>query len=374
MMSFPFRCVCRLRRQCSQICKVCCRESSTRYKICNRIPQATLDKLRDEFIANDRLMFTQGVCNHVNINEISRCPRQLLDVNHVFNVKVEEAKPVTHQRASGRCWIFAALNQMRIPFMEKFEVPEFEFSQAYLFFWDKLERSNFILDAFIDCARNGNTAGSRVVDHLLVNASDDGGQWDMLVNLISKYGIVPKNIYPDTVSCEASRYLVSIISHKMREYCKILQENVVKGVTDADLQVLKEGMVKELYTILSVTLGTPPKEFVWDYYNKSKVYHSIGPISPHDFYHEHIKPVFDVSDMVCLVNDPRPSSLYNKTYTVEYLGNMTSGNPVIYINQPIEKLKHYALMQLQSKKSVWFGCDHSHQNQLKGIGCLDMRA
>ncbi|XP_014770707.2 bleomycin hydrolase [Octopus bimaculoides] len=160
-------------------------------------------------------MFTQGVCNHVNINEISRCPRQLLDVNHVFSVKVEEAKPVTHQRASGRCWIFAALNQMRIPFMEKFEVPEFEFSQAYLFFWDKLERSNFILDAFIDCARNGNTAGSRVVDHLLVNASDDGGQWDMLVNLISKYGIVPKNIFPDTVSCEASRYLVSIISHKV---------------------------------------------------------------------------------------------------------------------------------------------------------------
>ncbi|GAB1599588.1 bleomycin hydrolase-like [Argonauta hians] len=342
--------------------------------ICAGIPQEKLDSLHARFASDDRLQFSQEVCSHVSLNELSRCPRKLLDVNHVFNVKVEEVKPITHQRASGRCWIFSALNQIRIAFCDKFQLQEFEFSQSFLFFWDKLERSNFILDAFISCAKKGETVGSRVVDHLLTAASDDGGQWHFLVNLITKYGLVPKSVFPDTVSCEASRYLCAVINRKMRQYCKTLHENVAKGLTDSEIQGLKDGMISELYTILSVTLGSPPQQFVWEYYNKSKVYNKVGPLSPHTFYHQHIKPVFDVTHMVCLVNDPRPQCPYNKSYTVDLLGNMTSGQPVHYINQPIDLLKQVTLKQLREGKSVWFGCDHNFQNQLKGLGCLDTRS
>lgn len=39
---------------------------------------------------------------------------------------------------TGRCWIFSCLNVMRLPFMKKLNIEEFEFSQSYLFFWDKV--------------------------------------------------------------------------------------------------------------------------------------------------------------------------------------------------------------------------------------------
>lgn len=47
----------------------------------------------------------------------------------------------------GRCWIFSCLNVMRLPFMKKFNIEEFEFSQSYLFFWDKvsLDFGKFVL-------------------------------------------------------------------------------------------------------------------------------------------------------------------------------------------------------------------------------------
>jgi bleomycin hydrolase len=49
-----------------------------------------------------------------------------------------EGKPVTNQKNSGRCWIFAALNVMRIPFIKHFNIEDFEFSQGHLFFYDKV--------------------------------------------------------------------------------------------------------------------------------------------------------------------------------------------------------------------------------------------
>lgn len=342
--------------------------------ICTGIPVEQLDKMREEFLAHDQHKLAQDMCHYHSIRDLTLSPRSLISINHVFNTKIEEGKPITNQKSSGRCWIFAYLNQTRIPFMEKYELAEFEFSQAYLFFWDKLERSNYLLDAFVDCARKGQMAGSRVVDYLLTQAIDDGGQWDMLVNLIVKHGIIPKTLYPETISCEMSKHLGAVITSKMKEYCKTLQEAVVKGVTDLDLKVLKKDMLKELYTILAITLGTPPATITWEYYNKNKVYHKVDKITPLEFYKQYVHPCWDVTEMVCLVNDPRANNAYNKLYTVEYLGNVTNGKHVLYINQPAEQLKKFALAQLQDKKSVWFGCDVGKQFQGKQHGVLDLKA
>ncbi|KAK9412617.1 bleomycin hydrolase [Crotalus adamanteus] len=113
----------------------------------------------------------------------------------------------------------------------------------------------------------------------------------------------------------------------------------------------------QVFRVVSICLGNPPTTFSWEYYDKDKNYHKIGPISPAKFYQEHVKPLFDMESKVCLVNDPRPRNKYNQLYTVEYLGNMVGGRKTLYNNQPVELLKKMAAASIQDGEAVWFGCD-----------------
>ncbi|MCL4134543.1 UNVERIFIED_CONTAM: hypothetical protein GTU68_065501 [Idotea baltica] len=117
--------------------------------------------------------------------------------------------------------------------------------------------------------------------------------------------------------------------------------------------------MREIYRIVSICLGVPPATFTWEYYDKSKAYHSIGPITPQEFYAKHVQPVYDVLDKVCLVNDPRPSNAFGKTFTVDCLGNMVLGRPIIYNNQPIEVLMQVASESVKGGEAVWFGSEVS---------------
>jgi bleomycin hydrolase len=60
---------------------------------------------------------------------------------------------------------------------------------------------------------------------------------------------------------------------------------------------------------------------------------------------------------VCLVTDPRPTNPYGKAYTIDYLGNVVDGRPVIYNNQPVELLMKLAAESITSHEPVWFGCE-----------------
>jgi len=74
-------------------------------------------------------------------------PSALLHDTHVFSDQIElEGTPVTNQRSSGRCWLFASTNVFRVPIIKKYKLTGFELSQNYLFFWDKLEKANFFLE------------------------------------------------------------------------------------------------------------------------------------------------------------------------------------------------------------------------------------
>lgn len=102
-------------------------------------------------------------------------------------------------------------------------------------------------------------------------------------------------------------------------------------------------------------------------------------MSPKDFYHKLIKPdCLNMEDMVCIVNDPREENSYNKLYTVDYLGNMTGGKPVLYINKPSAFLKEIAIKVLtESKEPVWFGCDvvknFDNKNGFLDLNALDLK-
>lgn len=161
-------------------------------------------------------MLAQNVCTRIDPFEACMSRRTLENTQHVFTYKIEnEGKPLTNQKSSGRCWLFAALNCIRIPFIKQFNLDEFEFSQAYLFYWDKIERANYFLNNVVDTARRGAEVDGRLVSFLLSDPTCDGGQWDMLVNLINKHGVMPKKCFPESYSCEASTRMNAVIKSKV---------------------------------------------------------------------------------------------------------------------------------------------------------------
>ncbi|KAK4878500.1 hypothetical protein RN001_011006 [Aquatica leii] len=317
-----------------------------------------LKKFRTSFEADNKNQLAQNVCSRFDPFDVCISRKRLQDTRHVFKYKIEhEGKPVTNQKSSGRCWLFAALNVMRINFIKAFNLEEFEFSQGYLFFWDKVERCNFFLNTFADAVRRNEEIDGRLLSFLLKDLIGDGGQWDMLVNVINKYGVMPKQAFPESFSCESSAKMNQILRSKLREYAKEIYEIVKDDASDEKVKNLIEVQMITLYRIIGICLGIPDDVFSWNYYDKNKTYHSIGPITPLEFYNVHVKPVFNVDDKVCIVTDPRPTNPYENVYTVDCLGNMVGGRRCIYNNQPVELLIDLAAKSIKNGEAVWFGCD-----------------
>lgn len=200
----------------------------------------------------------------------------------------------------------------------------------------------------------------------------------MVVNLINKYGLMPKKCFPESYCCESSQRMNLILKSKLREYAKAIRDLVLKGASDGDVQSLIEEQMGHIFRIVAICLGIPNEEFTWTYYDKTKAYHQIGPITPQEFYEKHVKPVFNVDDkvsklfllfyelllnicclQVCLVTDPRPTNEYGKVYTVDCLGNMIGGRNCIYNNQPVELLLDLTAKSIEAGEAVWFGCEVS---------------
>lgn len=53
-----------------------------------------------------------------------------------------------------------------------------------------------------------------------------------------------------------------------------------------------------IFRIIGICLGIPDQKFTWCYYDKNKAYHSIGPITPKEFYEEYVRPLFNVDHKV----------------------------------------------------------------------------
>jgi bleomycin hydrolase len=144
---------------------------------------------------------------------------------------------------------------------------------------------------------------------------------------------------------------------QLREYAKAIRDLIAKGEGDLKVQNVIKDQMSHIYRIVAICLGVPSETFTFSYYDKNKTYHSIGPITPKAFYTEHVKPVFDVDNKVCIVTDPRPSNEYGKVYTVDCLGNVVGGRLCIYNNQPVELLLEITAKSIRDGEAVWFGCE-----------------
>jgi len=274
-------------------------------------------------------------------------------VQHTFS-HVVKGGPITNQKQSGRCWMFAGLNALRLPVMERLDLETFELSQAYPMFWDKLERANYFLESILETADE--PLDGRLVTWLLDHPMQDGGQWDMFVNLVEKYGVVPKWVMPETFHSSQSRRMNLVLTAKLRESAGRLRALHAGGAGPATLQEEKAQLLRQFYGALVTFLGEPPARFDFECRGKNDgAFHRDLGITPQEFYRKYVGQ--DLSQYVSLINAPTADKPYGRTFTVRYLGNVKGGREVLYLNVTPDALRQAALDQLLAGEVVWFGCD-----------------
>lgn len=285
----------------------------------------------------------------------------------VFSVDVTTGK-VSNQKQSGRCWMFAALNTFRHKMLNDFNLKEFELSQNHTFFWDKYEKANYFYENILATANDPLT--SRKVAFLLQTPQQDGGQWDMIVSIFQKYGVVPKTVMPESSNSSNSRDLNNYLNKKLRKDAVALRQLVAEGKTAEDIQTTKEAMLEDIYRFLATSLGTPPETFDFEYRDEDKNYHIDRNLTPQSFYEKYVG--VDLDDYVSIINAPTADKPYNQSYTVEMLGNVVGGKEVKYLNVDMPTFKKLAIAQLEQGESVWFGCDVGQSSTRDtGIMALD---
>jgi len=294
----------------------------------------------------------EGAIAKVGIQDSSLNNEALKDHSFVFSDETERGS-ITDQKASGRCWMFAALNTARVGTMEKLNKETFEFSENYTLFWDKLEKANYFLDSMIETVDED--LNSRLVQHLLQGPLEDGGQWDMFAGLLKKYGSVPKAAMPETYHSSNTRVLESVLTGKLREFAKNIRNAHQNGSSKEELEAKKEDMLYVVYNILVKALGQVPEKFTYEYRDKDNHFHRLADITPQEFFEKYVG--WNLDDMVSVIHAPTEDKPYGRAYTVKYLGTVKEAKPINYINTPIEVLKEAAISSIQAGEPVWFGCD-----------------
>ncbi|RYL95008.1 aminopeptidase [Sporolactobacillus sp. THM7-4] len=274
-------------------------------------------------------------------------------MNPVFSEEINTGK-VTDQKRSGRCWMFAALNTFRHKLNETFDLKDFELSQNYTLFWDKFEKANYFLESIIETADE--PLDGRLVSWLMTTPQQDGGQWDMLAALIEKYGVVPKQVMPETYLSSHTVELNRVLNARLREDAGFLRKLHGEGQSKKELETAKDEMLSDIYRILALSLGEPPKKFDFEYRDEDKKeFHRETGITPQAFFEKYVG--LNLDDYVSVINAPTKDKPFNKTYTVQYLGSVVGGRPIKYLNVDMDTLKNLAISQIKDKETVWFGCD-----------------
>ena len=326
------------------------------------------DQLYANYEVNVKYAALENAVTHNGIHASLETRKSAVENTPVFSLDLTKDK-VTNQKASGRCWMFAALNTFRHKMISSFQLEDFELSQAHTFFWDKYEKSNWFLEQVIATADQELT--SRKVAFLLQTPQQDGGQWDMVVSLFEKYGVVPKSVYPESISSSNSRELNTYLNKLLRQDAQILRDLIHSGADSEAVASKKQALLQEIFNFLAMSLGLPPREFDFSYRDKDNQFHSESGLTPQSFYKKYVDLQLD--DYVSIINAPTTDKPYGKSYTVEMLGNVVGSRSVRYLNVPMDRLKELAIAQMKAGETVWFGSDVGQvSNRKAGILATDV--
>ena len=321
--------------------------------------------------------FTKDLANHAGINIASHAAQEngifkasqnlqsKIDLTPTFSVEINTGKPAD-QKQSGRCWMFSALNTMRHPLQKEYKIKDFELSQNYTNFWDKFEKSNFFFENVIASAKK--PLGDRKVSFLFATPQQDGGQWDMLCGLVEKYGIVPKSVYPETANSNSSGALNDTLNTLLRKDGLELRALVNAGKTEDEVEQRKAEFLNDVFRILAISLGVPPKKFDFEYKDDDGNYHREAGITPKEFFDKFVG--MNLEDHVSIINSPTDDKPYHKVFSVEYLGNVVGGRQVRHLNVKISEMKDLIIKQLKAGEVVWFGSNVGKDSE-RQLGLLD---
>ncbi len=297
-------------------------------------------------------------------NAIGQTPLNTLAINAEAAAMIDTrfsdrvpTKGITDQKQSGRCWLFTGLNVLRAAAIQKYDLGDFQFSQNYCFFWDQLEKANLFLQAIIDT--RAQELDSREVDWLMSNPIGDGGTFTGVANLVTKYGLVPADVMPETLASNSTSQMSGHLRTLLRQYGLELRGMydesgiaLLRGARakkaaaqlDASMQERKTQMLADVYHILSLCLGVPPAEFEWE----------GRTVTPVQFYRELLG--YDLEGgYVMLMNDP--SREYGKVYEIQYDRHVYDGQNWLYVNLPVARIKEMAVASIKAGVAMYFSCD-----------------
>ena len=338
------------------------------------LDQTRLEGLRTAFDEREANHVAMNAVTQVGIDEVAHNYNRSRLLQHRFSVSIDNGT-VTSQAHSGRCWLFSSLNVARFVARKALNIDgestanpmgDFELSQNYAMYYDKLERVNYFLRDVAALVRAGEPVDSQLMRFMMGDVMGDGGQWIMAMNIYKKYGAVPKQFYPETASSQNT----SQMNDQLR---RLLHQATAHMVANPDgIDEIVDRTLEAGHRILTIHLGTPPTSFDWEWTDKDGVFHRDGRITPQEFWKRYVNA--GLEDYVCLVDDPRPEHPKGRKIGIEHLGNVAGGDPTEYLNVPVEVMKDCA-RRLMSEQGlpVWFGADcHPMMDRKAGQWATDL--
>lgn len=310
------------------------------------IPEMMSEIKEKAAVSNETALINAISANPIKDLTTSRKSLAGIDDNFKYRVKT---KGISDQQQSGRCWLFTGLNVLRAEVIEKHDMPKFEFSQNFSFFYDQLEKSNLFLEGIVE-TRNM-AFDSKRVEHFIRGPINDGGQWTTFSNIVEKYGLVPAEVMPETYHSNHTREVSRIIRTILRKGALKIRDNADSDL--ARLRKIKTDILADVYRVLVLSMGEPPTEFTWRYKDTKDSVGKFETFTPQSFRKKYVDVNFD--DYVMLMNDPtRP---YEKLYEIEYDRSVAEGDNWKYINLPTDKIKDFAKASIIDGEAMYFSCD-----------------
>ncbi|MGI6755267.1 MAG: aminopeptidase C [Atopobiaceae bacterium] len=314
-----------------------------------------------------------------------------------YGISRAKTGDITNQRQSGRCWMFATFNVVRAQTMELLDVDTFEFSQSFGMFYDKLEKTNAFFENVIATADR--PVEDRDVAMILDDGIEDGGYVVFALNLIQKYGLVPKDAMPETACSKNSSEMNQQLDRLARKGALEIRKAHAAGASLEDLRAIKQRYMAHVHRLLSVCLGEPPTTFNFEYkvgknakVDAAKI-SCVEPepkadatgektdvadhddkdgassdkssdkvfilrdknITPLQFVERYVK--VDPTDWVDLISNPMDEYPYGHAYHMRIFDSVVGAQPLHSLNCKMEVLEDAAIRSLKAGVPVAMACD-----------------